>query len=140
MRSALRLLAVLAVAAGAPRARAQGVSGPRRLTLAQAVLEASANAPGVQLAGYQVDAAQARTGQSRADLLPSLSAAAGWFNHSVTLASTGFATVLPPKGSPTGIGVGAYGGKGLSPVLSSPAPFGSCRGGPAYWNIPPGST
>ncbi len=95
MRSALPLLAALAVTVGAPGAVAQNASGPRSLSLAQAVQEATQNAPGVQLAGYQVDMARSRAGQTRADLLPSVSASAAWFNRSATLASTGFS--FPPN-------------------------------------------
>ncbi len=63
---------------------------PRRLTLADAVRLAAETAPAVEAAGYRVDEAQARVAESRADLLPSLSATAAYFNRSATLASTGF--------------------------------------------------
>ena len=100
MRELVSVMAV-AVAAGtvsAGKARAQGQPGRVPLSLAQAVQQAAARAPAVQEAGYQVDQSAAQAGQTRSELLPSLSATGAWFNHSVTLASTGFQTVLPPGG------------------------------------------
>ncbi len=101
MRELVSVMAV-AVAAGtvsAGKARAQGQPGRVPLSLAQAVQQAAARAPAVQEAGYQVDQSAAQAGQTRSELLPSLSATGAWFNHSVTLASTGFQTVLPPAGA-----------------------------------------
>jgi outer membrane protein len=73
---------------------AQTLRGPRRLTLAEAVRTAIASAPTLEAAGYRVEESQARVRQSRASLLPSLSASAGYVNRSATLASTGFS--FPP--------------------------------------------
>jgi outer membrane protein len=81
--------------AGAGRAVAQGTPSGRRLTLAEAVGLAAASAPSVEAAGYRVDEAQARAHETRADLLPALTATAGYVNRSATLASTGFS--FPPS-------------------------------------------
>jgi outer membrane protein TolC len=88
------------VASGAARA-VSGVNAeaaapaPMRLTLADAVREAAGTAPAVEAAGYRVAGAEARANETRAGLLPSLSLAAGYFNRSATLASTGFS--FPPS-------------------------------------------
>ncbi len=87
---------ILAVAWLAPtRGAAQTATGPQRLTLAGAVQQATQDAPGVQTAGYRVDAARARVGEARSSLLPNLSVAGAWYNRSATLASTGFS--FPPN-------------------------------------------
>ena len=98
MRELLSLAAALVAGTlVSPGARAQGTGARVPLTLAQAVQLAVEQAPSVRVAGYQVEQSAAQAGQTRSELLPSLSAAGAWFNHSVTLASTGFATVLPPN-------------------------------------------
>lgn len=74
---------------------AQTAPAARRLTLAEAVRQAAESAPAVEAGGYRVEEAEARMRQTRASLLPSLSLAAGYFNRSATLASTGFA--FPPN-------------------------------------------
>ncbi len=92
MRSVLLVAAAALGWAGA--AQGQAASGVRRLTLADAARAAAGAAPAVLSAGYRVDEAAARSRQTRAGLLPSLSVSAGYFNRSATLASTGFS--FPP--------------------------------------------
>jgi outer membrane protein TolC len=94
MRSAAWLLAGAWMCAGAASAAAQAVPAGPRLTLAEAVALAARTAPGVEAAGYRVDEASARVRETRADLLPALTATAGYVNRSATLASTGFS--FPP--------------------------------------------
>ncbi len=89
MRSGLGVMAVLALAAGPAAVAAQNAPGAQRLSLAQAVQEAAVGAPGVQLAGYQVDVARARAGQVRSELLPTLSVTGTWLNRSENLAAFG---------------------------------------------------
>ncbi len=94
-RRALRVAAWTAAASLLPALLAAqqpspAAAGTRRLTLAEAVQLAVTTAPAVEAAGYRVDEAEARVGQSRADLLPSIDASAAYFNRSATLASTGF--------------------------------------------------
>jgi outer membrane protein len=102
MRSALPRLAGLVTTLVTVRAAAAQTAGaPRPLSLAQAVREATQNAPGVQLAGYQVDAARARAGETRADLLPTFSIDGTWLNRSENLASFGLSvpgipSFIPP--------------------------------------------
>ena len=69
---------------------ALNAQGPARLTLADAVRDAAGTAPAVEAAGYRIQGAEARAHQTRANLLPSLSLSAAYFNRSATLASTGF--------------------------------------------------
>lgn len=95
MRSPALLLVAGWLVCGVGGAVAQATLPARRLTLAEAVRLAAASAPAVEAAGYRVDAAEARVRESRADLLPSLTATAGWVNRSATLASTGF--TFPPN-------------------------------------------
>ncbi len=93
----MRSVAVILMAGAlcwSARGAAQSAPAPRRLTLADATSLAAQAAPAVEVAGYRVAEAQARARQARADLLPSLSLSAGYFNRSATLASTGFS--FPP--------------------------------------------
>jgi outer membrane protein len=94
MRSAVWLMAGAWVCAGTGTAAAQAAGGERRLTLAEAVALAAEAAPAVEAAGYRVEGAAARVRETRADLLPALTASAGYVNRSATLASTGFS--FPP--------------------------------------------
>jgi outer membrane protein TolC len=94
MRNAAWLLVGAWVCAGAGRAAAQAAPSERRLTLADAVGLAAQSAPAVEAANYRVDEAAARVRETRADLLPTLTATAGYVNRSATLASTGFS--FPP--------------------------------------------
>jgi len=94
MRNAAWLVLGAWVCAGADSAAAQAASSERRLTLADAVGLAAQSAPAVEAATYRMDEAAARVRETRADLLPTLTATAGYVNRSATLASTGFS--FPP--------------------------------------------
>jgi len=94
VRNRALLLAGALLCAEAGRAAAQTESPARRLTLADAVGLAAQAAPAVEAASYRVDQASARVRETRADLLPSLTASAGYVGRSATLASTGFS--FPP--------------------------------------------
>jgi outer membrane protein TolC len=94
MRSAAWLVVGAWLCAGAGPAAAQASGAGRRLSLADAVGLATESAPAVQAAGYRVEGAAARVRETRADLLPALTATAGYVNRSATLASTGFS--FPP--------------------------------------------
>jgi len=94
MRSAGWLLVGSWACVGAGRAAAQAAPAERRLTLADAVYLAAQAAPAVEAATYRVDEAEARVRETRADLLPAVTATAGYVNRSATLASTGFS--FPP--------------------------------------------
>jgi outer membrane protein TolC len=59
-----------------------GAQTPVRLSFGQAVSQAAGTAPGVAIAGQQVDAAEARVRQARGPLLPSLSLSSAWMNRS----------------------------------------------------------
>lgn len=71
----------VSVRAGAP---------PAALSLADAVRIATGETPAVQLASLRTDEAQARVGQSRADLLPSLTGTADASNRTYNVKSFGF--------------------------------------------------
>jgi outer membrane protein len=86
--TSLRLVAVLAALGVAPLA-AQAPQAPARLSFADAVRRAGGEAPAVALASLRTDEADARVGQARAALLPSLSASAGWLNRSFNSRSIG---------------------------------------------------
>jgi outer membrane protein len=97
------LLAVTIVAAPAMLAG----QSPRRLSFRDAVAQAAAGAPLVSLAGFGSDAARAELRQTRAALLPDLSAGAGWLNQ--TLNRDAFGIKFPSgPGFPSGKLVGPF--------------------------------
>ena len=67
---------------------------PVRLTLAQAVAQASGRSPNVSLAQLRTDEAAARVGQARAALLPSLTGEATMVDRTYNLASLGMGGLL----------------------------------------------
>jgi outer membrane protein len=84
-------LAVLAALVAFVARSAQGQTpAPQRLSLADAARLAAAQTAGVQSAQYRVQEAQARVTQSRAALLPRVSAVPNWTGHTVNSASFGF--------------------------------------------------
>ena len=85
--AALLAFAVRAVAAQTP-APAQGVPG--RLSLGDAARLAASRTAAVQSAEFRVNEAQARVTQSRASLLPQVSAVPNWSSHTINSASFGF--------------------------------------------------
>jgi outer membrane protein TolC len=92
------LVALLTLALAAPpTARAESA---RRLTLAQAVTLASDASPGVTIAALREREAQARVGQSRAALLPSLSAQATATQRTFNLYALGFSFPTAPGQAP----------------------------------------
>ncbi len=90
-------LATLVVIPGAPRARAESApaapaaaaAGARRLSLAEAVSLASANAPLVNLAQQKAAEADAKVVQARAVFLPGLSGSASATNRTFNLEAQG---------------------------------------------------
>src|SRR5438105_12993686 len=54
-----------------------------RISLADAVTQAQGNTPSLEIAGLQVQEANARVREARAALLPSATASAGWLNQSL---------------------------------------------------------
>ena len=93
------VLTVLALAALAANARAQATE-PLRLSFADAVSRAAGGAPAVTLAGLRADEARARIRQTRAPLLPDLSATGGWASQTVNPQAFGFKLNLPGFGFP----------------------------------------
>jgi outer membrane protein len=80
---------------------------PVRLSFAAAVAQAAGRAPAVSLAGFRADAARARLRQTRASLLPGLSASAGWVSQ--TLNKDAFGIKFPgAPGFPTDKRVGPF--------------------------------
>ncbi len=67
---------------------------PTRLTLAQAVAQASGRSPNVSLAQLRTDEAAARVGQARAALLPSLTAQASMVDRTYDISSLGMGGLL----------------------------------------------
>lgn len=104
MRGPLLLAAALTVAAAPARAqRADTIS----LTLGTAVRRSVGETPSVTIANLEADIAAARVRQSRAALLPTLSANASWVNRSfnihslgIDLSSFGGQTALPDRVGP----------------------------------------
>ena len=98
----LLLLAMLA----APPTSAALAQEPLRLTLGDAVRRAAGQAPGVEISGLRVEAAQGRIRQQRAGLLPSLALSAGWLNRTFNLRALGidFSSVPGSPPAPERIG------------------------------------
>jgi outer membrane protein len=63
---------------------------PLRLSFADAVAQAAGRAPAVTLAGLRADEARARLRETRAPLLPNLSATGSWVSQTVNPESFGF--------------------------------------------------
>jgi outer membrane protein len=93
--SRLWITLTLGVVFATQAAEAQSVE-PVRLTFADAVRRAAAGAPAVALAGTRTDAAEARVRQTRAALLPDLSASASWLNRTFNLHSLGIEIPTAP--------------------------------------------
>jgi outer membrane protein TolC len=92
MASRINRLAVLSLVAFAGLsgiARAQGTE-PLRLSFADAVSRAAGGAPAVTLAGLRSDEARARIRQTRAPLLPDLSATGSWASQTLNPQAFGF--------------------------------------------------
>ena len=92
--AALVAVATLTLAAAAL------AQAPERLTLAQAVAIASAKSPAVALAQMRTAEADAKVGQSRAALLPSLSAQAAMIDRTFNLYALGFRFPSTPGSAP----------------------------------------
>jgi outer membrane protein TolC len=90
----------------APLAAQSPPPTPLRLTLADAVRRAAADAPAVELAAFGGDAARARVRQARAGLLPAVGLTAWWLNRTFNRASLGFDFPTAPgvPGPPDRIG------------------------------------
>jgi outer membrane protein TolC len=84
-RTLLLILATLAVAPGAP-----AQAGPAPLTLAQAIALGRERGIDAALARYNVRVAEARTGQRRADLLPSVTLNGSLARKTINLEEFGF--------------------------------------------------
>ncbi len=96
-----RFVAVVAAALCAlSLAAPAGAEPPTRLTLAQAVSIAAGSNPGVTLAQFRAQEATARVGQSRAALLPSLTAQATMVDRTYNLYSLGFSLPSAPGAPP----------------------------------------
>ena len=91
------LAALLAFAIRAAEAQ---VPTTRRLTLGEAARLAAAQAAGVQGAQQRAQQALARVTESRAALLPQLSAAPNWTSHTINSASFGFNFPAPAGEKP----------------------------------------
>lgn len=102
MASPINRLAVLSLVAFAGlwgTARAQGTE-PLRLSFADAVSRAAGTAPAVTLAGLRADEARARIRQTRATLLPDLSATGSWASQTLNPQAFGFKLNVPGFGFP----------------------------------------
>jgi outer membrane protein TolC len=96
--AALSVLAALL--AFAIRAAEAQMPTPRRLSLGEAARLAAAQAAGVQGAQQRAEQAQARVTESRASLLPQLSAVPNWTSHTLNSASFGFNFPAPAGEKP----------------------------------------
>jgi outer membrane protein len=85
----LGVLSLVALAGLSGTARAQGTE-PLRLSFAAAVSRAAGGAPAVTLAGLRSDEARARIRQTRAPLLPDLSATGSWASQTLNPQAFGF--------------------------------------------------
>src|SRR5439155_25759752 len=83
-------LALVVISIAAPLA-GQAPTTPLRLSFAEAVRRAAGAAPAVELAGLRSDEARARIRQTRAALLPDLSATGRWLSQTVNPQTFGFA-------------------------------------------------
>ncbi len=92
-----RLLALVTLAA---RAAVAQTPAAVRLTFADAVRRAAAEAPAVLLAGARTDEAEARVRQARSALLPGISASAAWVNRTFNKNSLGIQFPTIPGQSP----------------------------------------
>ncbi len=106
MRRALSLTLAAALAALAPAA-AQIATTPVRLSFADAVGRAAGTAPAVTLAGLRADEARGRLRQTRAPLLPDLSATGSWVNRTFNKDALGIEFPSFP-GSPSGKLIGPF--------------------------------
>jgi outer membrane protein len=79
-----------------------------RLSFADAVRRAAASAPAVALAGAATDAAQARVRETRAALLPGVSASGGWLNRTFNVHSLGIEIPSLPGQAPYPDLIGPY--------------------------------
>ncbi len=82
----------LVLAAGSAVAQSPPADTPLRLSFAAAVSRAAGTAPAVRLAGNQVDQARARVRQTRASLLPDLSATGSWVSQTLNPQAFGFSS------------------------------------------------
>jgi outer membrane protein TolC len=83
------VLIALTLAGVAAQARAQGPE-PVRLSFSDAVSRATGTAPTVAIAGIKSDAARARVRQTRASLLPDVSATGSWASQTLNPQAFGF--------------------------------------------------
>lgn len=86
------LAAVIGLVLVAGGAVAQSPDTPLRLSFAEAISRAAGTAPAVRLAGNQVDQARARVRQTRAALLPDLSATGSWVSQTLNPQAFGFSS------------------------------------------------
>jgi outer membrane protein len=87
MRNPYAAIVFVAVLLAPATASAQA---PQRLSFADAVAEAAGRAPGVTLAGLRTDEARARLRETRAPLLPTLSATGSWVSQTLNPQAFGF--------------------------------------------------
>ncbi|MGE5144421.1 MAG: hypothetical protein ACM3OA_13375, partial [Acidobacteriota bacterium] len=93
------VLVVCALAGLAAAAPAQ-TQEPLHLSFAGAVSRAGGTAPTVTLAGLRADEARARIRQTRAALLPDLSATGSWASQTLNPKAFGFKLNVPGFGFP----------------------------------------
>jgi outer membrane protein len=90
------------------RAAAAQAPDTVRLSFAEAVRRAAAEAPAVALAGTRTDAAQARVQETRAALLPGISASGSWLNRTFNVHSLGIEIPTAPGQAPLPDLIGPY--------------------------------
>ena len=95
----LVVLTLVALAGAALPVRAQ-TPEPLRLSFADAVSRAAGGAPAVTLAGFRSAEARARIRQTRAALLPDLSATGSWASQTLNPQAFGFKLNVPGFGFP----------------------------------------
>src|SRR5437016_2554336 len=88
-RMGVRASLVVLLLPAALAAQGPAAGGPLRLSFADAVRVASSEAPAVALAGLRTDEADARVGQARSALLPSLAVGGVWANRTFNSQSLG---------------------------------------------------
>ena len=108
MRSCVAALVVALIVVPGQRAVAQDTTATPSLSLADAVRESLVKTPALRIADLQVREAAARARQTRAALLPNISAGASWVNQSENLKSFGFEFPLPSGTPPLPTEIGPF--------------------------------
>jgi len=108
MRSCVAAFVVALIVVPGRRAVAQDTTASPSLSLADAVRESLVKTPALRIADLQVREAAARARQTRAALLPNISAGASWVNQSENLKSFGFEFPLPSGTPPLPTEIGPF--------------------------------